>query len=514
MENPTTVTHPATTSAEFCPIADLSALVPCTLIIFGASGDLTARKLIPALHDLFVSGSLPKPFNIVGCSRTNLTDQQFRKRLLDTFEENAAAPPKDWQAFAENISYIPIQYDSGASFAKLTSSLAELDNKKQTGGNRIFYLATPPSLYPIIAEQLGLAGLSRQHEENNGWVRIVVEKPFGRDLQSAVALDHTMRSGFAEHQIFRIDHYLAKETVQNILMLRFANTIFEPIWNRSHIEYIGIMAAETLGVEHRAGYYEQAGILRDMFQNHILQLMSLTAMEAPSLFEADRVRDEKTKTFRSLKPMAESSLHENLIVGQYGPGAINGQPAIGYRQEPGVAPNSLTPTFAMLRAFVDNWRWRGVPFYLVSGKRLARKETKIIVQFKQVPHSMFRNVLGERIMANRLILGIYPEEEISLTFQTKTPGPRICLQPVTMDFKYTGNFQEPKQDAYAKVLLDVMLGDHMLFWRQDGVEQSWSFLTPILETCENCDERARLLHPYPAGSWGPEAAREWMQLLI
>jgi glucose-6-phosphate 1-dehydrogenase len=291
-------------------------------------------------------------------------------------------------------------------------------------------------------------------------------------------------------------------------MFRFANWIFEPIWNRSHIDHVSITAAESLGVEHRAGYYEEAGVLRDMFQNHMMQLLALTAMEPPSRFKADRVRDEKVKVFRALRPFSNENSKESIVLGQYGPGRIDGQKVPGYREEPGVRPDSLTPTFALLRAFIDNWRWKGVPFYVMSGKRLAKKLTEISIQFREVPHAMFSPVLGDHITANRLVLGIYPEEEITLTFQTKYPGAKVCLRSVTMDFLYHQNYAGPILDAYEKVLIDCMIGDQMLFWRQDAVELCWSFLDPILKECESCGDRAEMLLPYEAGSWGPEAVQE------
>jgi glucose-6-phosphate 1-dehydrogenase len=301
---------------------------------------------------------------------------------------------------------------------------------------------------------------------------------------------------------------LAKETVQNILMFRFANAIFEPLWNRRYIDYVTITAAESLGVEHRAGYYEQAGVLRDMFQNHMMQLLALTAMDPPSLFEADRVRDEKIRVYRSLRPFDVEKLQDYLVLGQYGPGTIDGKSVPGYLEDPDVSPDSLTPTFAMMKIFLDNWRWQGVPFYITSGKRLAKKLTEITVQFKEVPHYMFRQVLGGQITANRLVLGIYPDEKISVTFQTKNPGARVCLRSVTMDFNYNQNYNGPVLDAYEKVLLDCMLGDHMLFWRQDGVELCWSFLTPILKECETCKDRSEMLFTYDSGSLGPKALQE------
>jgi len=354
---------------------------------------------------------------------------------------------------------------------------------------------------------IGRTGLSAENQNGNGWSRIVIEKPFGTNLKTAQDLDQSLHLHFKEHQIYRIDHYLAKETVQNLLMFRFANSLFEPIWNRRYIDYISIMATETLGIEHRAGYYEQSGILRDMFQNHMMQLLALTAMEPPARFEADIVRDETVKVFRALRPFPVETIQEHLTLGQYAAGSINGQPVQSYRQEPGVNADSLTPTFAMMKVFLDNWRWQGVPFYLTSGKRLAKKITEIAIQFKTVPHSMFRRTLGEAIIANRLTMGIYPDEKIVLTFQTKNPGAAMCLRTVTMDFEYKQNYTGPILDAYEKVLIDCMLGDQMLFWRQDGIEKSWSFLTPVLNECEACSDRAGLLHFYEAGSDGPAESR-------
>jgi glucose-6-phosphate 1-dehydrogenase len=506
--------HGETTMGAVCEFATPGSLPPCTLVIFGASGDLTARKLIPAFYSMHLSNNLPESFAIVGSSRTALSNEEFRERLRKATIDDAGMDDAGWSDFAAKLIYHPVTYDAPETFTELADFLKKLDQEKGTGGNRIFYLAVPPNLYPLIAEMIGQAGLSREGENGSGWARIVVEKPFGRDLKTAMELDDTLHKSFEEKQIFRIDHYLAKETVQNVLMFRFANTIFEPIWNRNYIDYVGIIAAEELGVENRAGYYEQAGVLRDMFQNHMVQLLALTAMEPPSFFDADRVRLEKGKVGRSLKPLARETLRENLVVGQYQAGEIGGKPVVGYREEPGVDPQSITPTFAMMRFFVDNWRWQGVPFYMASGKRLKQKETKIVVQFKGVPHSMFRDVLDEDIVANRLVLGIYPEEQITTTFQTKVPGAKSCLRPVTMDFKYYQGFGGSPLDAYAKVLLDVILGDHMLFWHQEGVKLAWRYLTPILEECENCENPEALLYPYKAGSWGPEEALKWMSLIV
>ena len=477
---------------------------PCTVVIVGASGDLTSRKLVPALYSLYLKGMLPERFLIAGCSRTELSDEGFRNRVREALPVTDNDDPSLWARFSARLFYRPVDYGDEDSFEALSTSLRDLEGEHESPRNRIFYLAIPPTLYRVTARMLGEAGLSRERENHQGWARIVVEKPFGRDLASAAELDRSLHEHFAEHQIFRIDHYLAKETVQNILMVRFANAVFEPLWNRRYVRRITITAAETLGVEHRAGYYEKAGVLRDMFQNHMMQLLALTAMDPPSAFDADRVRDEKVRVYRTIRPFPEDNFHDSLLLGQYGAGTIDGRKVPAYRDEPGVSPDSLTPTFATMRIFLDSWRWQGVPFFLTSGKRLAGKTTEITVYFREVPHSMFRSTLGEDIAADKLTLGIYPEEKISLTFQTKQPGARVCLRSATMDFHYQQNYRGPAMDAYEKVLLDCMVGDQMLFWRQDGVELCWAFLTPVLELCETCGDRARLLFPYDSGTWGPQ----------
>ncbi len=499
-----------------CKLPGDAELASCSIVIFGASGDLTARKLIPALVNLFSHGCLPSRFNIVGCGRSAMSNEDFRRHLadFDSQDRHAATTGQEWENFAGNIFYQQLTYDDPASYLQLAELLNRLDSERGTAPNRMFYLSVPPTLYPVIATQLGPAGLSEKSSHH--WSRIVVEKPFGNDLASAESLDRTLHASFDEDQIFRIDHYLAKETVQNILMLRFANAIFEPLWNRNYVDYVGIVSCEKLGVEHRAGFYEQAGVLRDMFQNHMMQLLALTAMEPPSRFKADQVQDEKVKVFRSLKPLQRGRLAENLVLGQYGPGTIDGREVVGYRQEPKVAPDSLIPTFAALKVGIDNWRWRGVPFYLVSGKRMPAKETRIIIQFKEVPHSMFNHETAANLLANRLLLEIHPEEKITLNFQAKTPGRKDSLHQAAMSFNYDRRREGggTNFDAYEMVLLDCIIGDHMLFWRQDGVELSWGFLTPILAECENCPETASsLLQIYPAGTPGPEAAHTWLNLV-
>jgi glucose-6-phosphate 1-dehydrogenase len=486
-----------------CDCVRSGHLAPCTVVIIGASGDLTSRKLIPALFRLSVEGGLPVPFSIVGCARTELSDEEFRNRARNSSAVPGHSEDSAWQSFASSLFYRTLDYTDLSSFETLKQFLLQLDTAKHTEGNTIFYLAIPPPLYETVARMIGRAGLAAENQNGRGWSRIVVEKPFGRDLKTAIELDQSLHEHFQEDQIFRIDHYLAKETVQNVLMLRFANSIFEPIWDRRYIEYVAITAAESLGIEHRAGYYEEAGVLRDMFQNHMMQLLSLIAMEPPSRFEAEQVRNEKAKVFRSLRPFPVDDLGQSIVLGQYAPGVVDGVRVPGYRDEPDVDPGSLTPTFASMKVFIDNWRWQGVPFYLTSGKRLAAKLTELVIQFREVPHSMFRHLFGGQISGNRLTLGIHPEEKISLVFQAKNPGATVRLRPVTMDFNYSQNYHGPVLDAYQKVLIDCIMGDHMLFWRQDGVELCWSFLTPVLEGCETCHNQAAMLRPYPAGSWGP-----------
>jgi glucose-6-phosphate 1-dehydrogenase len=493
-------------------LSDRDCLLPedlaaCAIVILGATGDLTARKLIPALFNLYLNGGLPESFLIVGAARSQWDDESFRQRMKKALREAELLDEDAWRNFAARLFYRRLDYGEAADYRKLAGSLKALQEKTTAGDNRLFYIALPPGIYIDVVRRLGKAGLNRENENGGGWSRIVVEKPFGTDLQSAAELDREIQTHFGEHQVFRIDHYLAKETVQDILIFRFANSLFEPIWNRRYIDYVSIRAAEILGVEHRAGYYEKSGVLRDMFQNHMMQLLSLMAMEPPSRFEADLVRDEKVKVFRALRPFPVENIQDFLVLGQYTAGELNGRRVAGYREEAGVDPNSLTPTYAMMKIFLDNWRWQGVPFYLSSGKRLSEKITEIAVQFKEVPHSMFRRTLGESIAANRLVLGIHPEEKITLTFQTKNPGAGFCLRTVTMDFHYQQNYSGPMLDAYEKVLIDCMLGDQMLFWRQDGIERSWAFLTPVLEACETCGDRRERLHFYAAGSSGPAAAR-------
>jgi glucose-6-phosphate 1-dehydrogenase len=480
------------------------------LAIFGASGDLTSRKLAPALFSLYRKNRLPQGFFLIGCARRAWREEEFRDHLAAALRPQAA-PPEVLSAFLQRCSYLGGDYRDPALYARLASRLAELDRRLRGQANHVFYLATPPDLYPPVVEGLAARGLARDRPE--AAARAVFEKPFGRDLASALELDRSLRAVLAEHQIYRIDHYLGKETVQNILLFRFANAIFEPIWNRRYIDNVQITVAEQIGVEHRAGYFEQAGLLRDMFQNHMLQMLALVAMEPPPSFEADRVRDEKAKLLRSVRPIGSTEVERCFVRGQYE----------GYRQEPGVAPDSAVETYVAARLAVDNWRWEGVPFYLRAGKRLQRKNSAIVVTFKNVPHSMFQPLTPADLLPNTLLFHVQPEEGICLRFQAKRPGPRLCMDTTEMKFYYRDMVEEALPDAYERLLLDCLNADPTLFLRHDAVEISWSLLMPVLERWASRADRASgaaPLHPYPAGSWGPEAAealpaadgRSWVPL--
>lgn len=497
--------------AGFCVIE--GPLEPCVILVIGACGDLTRRKIILALFRLFNNAALPDAFLVVGVDVNAMTTEEYRSFIKVSIQEltGERLPEQTWAVFVSRLHYLRIDPDEASPYSGVADFLRMKIQSMDIPGNRLIYCAVPPKQYAGIIQGLGKSGLASEDENWRGWSRVVIEKPFGRDLESALDLNQLIHEHFREHQVFRIDHYLAKETVQNILMFRFANAIFEPIWNRRYIDHVQITVAEALGVEHRAVYYEQAGVLRDMFQNHMLQLLAMIGMEPPSLFEDNRVRDERVKVFRSLRPLVQGQVRNHVVLGQYTAGAINGQPVPGYREEPNVARDSLMPTFAMLKVFIDNWRWQGVPFYLRSGKRMARKLSEIVIRFKDVPNLMFRNVLSEKIEPNMLVLRIQPDERITLTFQTKLPGARMCLHPVTMDFHYNSVYEGVFSDAYETVILDCLDGDRVLFVRQDGVEACWSFLSPILDACESCKNRDELLYFYEAGAWGPKEADELMR---
>jgi glucose-6-phosphate 1-dehydrogenase len=471
---------------------------PNALVVFGASGDLTRRKLLTSLFELYNRDLLGEQFYLLGCGRKELSDGKFRQIAQQAVQKKADnLSSEELRAFTSKLYYISGDYTDASLYDNIKTKLSELDKKHKVDGAHIFYLAVPPFLYGSIVKNLCSAGLSRAGEPDaKHQARLVVEKPFGRDLQSAVELNNTIGGCFDESQIYRIDHYLGKETVQNILIFRFANTIFEPVWNRNYVDSVQITIAETLGVEHRASYYDKSGALRDMFQNHMLQMLALVGMEPPISFEADRLRDEKIKLLRAIRPIELDQWNQLIVRGQYGPGSINGKQVVGYRSEPDVDPKSKTETFAAAKLFIDNWRWKGVPFYLRTGKRLACKDTEIAVTFKKIPHSMFVSAGLDEVPSNVLILQIQPQEGISLSFQAKQPGSKICMSTLNMSFSYKDVFGVHMPEAYQRLLLDCMVGDQTLFARYDGVEIAWELLTPVLEAWQN--DRSEP-HVYPAG---------------
>ena len=477
---------------------------PCTLVIFGASGDLTHRLLAPAIAHLNRDGALSPDFAIVGIGRTPYPDDEFVRRLEDGAKE--FTPPTSGRPgeFPEVVRYLPGHFDDADLYKRLGAMLEEIENGRGGPRNRIFYFATPPDSDTPIIKGLADSGLARAE---NGWVRAVVEKPFGHDLDSCRSLNALLLSIFREKQIYRIDHYLGKETVQNIFVLRFANGIFEPLWNHRYIDHVQISVAESVGVGHRAGFYESAGVVRDMFQNHIMQLLTLTAMEPPAAFEADAIRAEKVKVLESIRPIPENGIEEWAVRGQYGPGVVNGKRVKGYREEEGVNPQSSTPTYAALRIAIDNWRWAGVPFYLRSGKRLAKRVTEVAIEFKGVPHRFFSKASGE-LLPNVLRLHIQPDEGVSLKFGVKVPGSVLQIQSVYMDFPYA-KLGAAIAGGYERLLLDVTHGDQTLFIRGDEAEHAWEVLTPVLESWEKMPPAD--FPNYAAGTFGPEAADRFVE---
>jgi glucose-6-phosphate 1-dehydrogenase len=479
----------------------------CAVVVFGASGDLTARKLMPALYNLARERLLPGGFSIVGFARRDWDDDKFRAVMKEAVTKFSREPLDEelWDSFARGLHYVRGEFDQMDAYENLAERLHKQDTAHGAGGNRLFYLATPPEAYAPIAQRLGEAGLSRGGNDG-GWARLVVEKPYGRDLESARKLDQAIGLVFRERQIYRIDHYLGKETVQNIMVFRFGNGIFEPVWNRRYVDHVQISVAETVGVEGRGGYYETSGALRDMVQNHLLQVVALIAMEPVASFKADAVRDEKAKVFHAIRPIEDVA--RDTVRAQYRGGAIMGAQVPGYREEPGVSSDSRTETYTAMRFEIENWRWAGVPFYLRVGKRLPKRATEVVITFNTAPLQLFRQMGGESPPPNLLVLRIQPDEGISMRFGAKVPGTRSDVRPVNMDFRYGSSFGVSPPEAYERLLIDAMLGDSTLFTRWDSVEKAWELLTPILEGWNN---GASPLQYYSAGSWGPDAARELIE---
>ena len=477
----------------------------CTVVIFGANGDLTKRKLLPALYRLRYERRLSPGFAVIGISRTPMTDDQFREKMRESVAKYLEDSPFDeelWKGFAQGLFYMSGDVNDPALYKQLAAKLDEIEKTRHTGGNVLFYLSIQPSQYEAAARGIGQAGAAK----GNGWRRLIVEKPFGTDLASARDLSEKLHEFFPGHEVYRIDHYLGKETVQNILAFRFGNGIFEPLWDRRYVNHVQITAAESIGVEGRGAYYQEAGALRDMIQNHLLQVMATVAMEPSATFEPDSVRDERSKLLRSIHIMTRDEVSANAVAGQYGPARIGGVDVPGFRQEPGVDPQSQTETYAAATFFVGNWRWAGVPFYIRTGKRLPKRVSEIAIQFHAAPHSVF-DVDGDGTVPNWLILRIQPEEGISLRFLSKKPGAGMKLRPVSMDFNYGSSFGERSPSAYETLLLDAIQGDATLYTRQDMVEASWRVVTPIMEVW---NETKFDFPNYAAGTWGPAAADEML----
>jgi glucose-6-phosphate 1-dehydrogenase len=489
---------------------------PTVLVIFGGTGDLAHRKLLPALYNLAHDGALPERFELIGVARRDQPHEDFRKMARESIERfSRRKPDRDVvDGLIHNMRYVPGSFDDDSVYTEIARTLSEFEKDAGHDLDRVFYLSTAPQFFPVIAGKLGEAGLHQSHDAHT---RIVIEKPFGYDLASARALNAQVLSVFDESQVFRIDHYLGKETVQNLMALRFANALFEPVWNRNYIDHVQITAAEDLGIEGRAGYYEGAGALRDLVQNHMMQLLALLTMEPPSAFEANRLRDEKLKVLEAIVPPAVGEVSSMAVRAQYGPGVVGGEPVPGYLEEEGVAPDSRTETYAALRLHVSNWRWAGVPFYLRTGKRLARKVTEIAVTLKPVPHLAFQSSGSVGAQANQIILTLQPDEGVSVSLGAKIPGPTMRIRPVNMEFRYGTSFLSESPEAYERLILDAMRGDATLFTRNDEIEALWGIIDPILTAWH--DDTSSPIPQYKSGSAGPAEAdalldegRKWRRL--
>jgi glucose-6-phosphate 1-dehydrogenase len=509
----TTVARPRPTEAPEVPRA--ASADPCTMVIFGASGDLTKRKLLPALANLAAGGLLPDGFAVIAVARADVPEDAFRRKMIDDVREYLSDPTDpvvDW--LARRLFYVRGEFQDDELYARLAEAIQRIEEQIGTHGNVLFYLATPPEFFAGIVEHLGQTGLVR--EEGGSWRRVIIEKPFGHDLASARALNAALSRTLKESQIYRIDHYLGKETVQNLMVFRFANGIFEPVWNRRYVDHVQITVAEAVGVEGRGAYYERAGALRDMVQNHLFQVLALTAMEPPNSFDADMVRDERVKALQAIRPYGREEIQTDVVRAQYTAGTIDGRPVVGYREEPHVDPRSRTETFVAMRVLLESWRWAGVPFYLRTGKRLAKRVSEIAIQFKSAPLMLFRShCCQDQVQPNQLIVRIQPDEGIALRFQAKIPGTEIALGLVRMDFKYADYFGTPPSTGYETLLYDCMTGDSTLFHRADLIETGWKVVTPILEAWSR--DTTSPIPTYPAGTWGPPEAdallardgREW-----
>ncbi|MBI4853402.1 MAG: glucose-6-phosphate dehydrogenase [Acidobacteria bacterium] len=493
---------------------------PCAIVIFGASGDLNKRKLTPALYSLYQQHLLSNGFAMVGFTRTKMDHQTFRTLMTETTKEFAEGGIGDtavWESFSQKLFYVSGDPNDPKAYQELKELLNNLDREQGTACNRVFYLSTPPELYTPIVKQLGAAGMNRASTPDS-WVRIIIEKPFGYDLPSALKLNGDVGQIFEEDQVYRIDHYLGKETVQNILVFRFANGIFEPIWNRNFIDHVQITAAESVGAGDRVGYYEASGALRDMIQNHLMQVFSLVAMEPPVSLDANAIRDEKQKVMMAVYPFTHQEVPRFAVRGQYGAGASNGKPVLGFREEIKAFnakskggrhynEESDAPTYAMVRLMVNNWRWAGVPFFIRSGKRMPKRVSEVAIQFKRVPHLLFKQTKADRIEPNSLVIRIQPDEGITLKFGAKMPGQAVHIREVNMDFQYGQQFGRHSPEAYERLLLDCMLGDPTLFARRDMVEKGWELLGPVLDIWS--EQKANFPN-YEAGSWGPIEADEFI----